>query len=104
MLTPVSLCRCLGDETRLQIVLMLAQQTELCVCDLVDSLAVPQPTASRHLAKLRDAGLLMDRRQGQWIYYRLSDQLPPWARDCIAALSEPGKTLYKRTLQRAACC
>jgi ArsR family transcriptional regulator, arsenate/arsenite/antimonite-responsive transcriptional repressor len=103
-MTPAELCRCLGDETRLQLVLMLRSQPELCVCELVEALALPQPTVSRHLARLREIGLLLDRRDSQWIYYRLSDRLPAWASEVIDALLEPGRQCYRQTLSRAACC
>lgn len=69
--------KALADETRLRI-LALLNSGELCVCDLMAVLALPQSTASRHLATLRNAGLVEDRRQGVWIYYRLttSETLP----------------------------
>lgn len=61
----------LSDETRLRI-LALLQGGELCVCDLMAVLELPQSTVSRHLATLRHAGLVEDRRQGVWMYYRLA--------------------------------
>jgi len=64
--------RALSDGTRLRI-LNLLQGGELCVCDLVTVLDVPQPTASRHLAYLRKAGLVLARKEGLWHYYRLSE-------------------------------
>jgi ArsR family transcriptional regulator, arsenate/arsenite/antimonite-responsive transcriptional repressor len=103
-MTPSELCRCLGDETRLQLVLLLHSQPERCVCELVEALALPQPTVSRHLARLREIGLVLDRRDSQWIYYRLSDRLPLWATDVIEALIEPGRCCYRHTFSRAACC
>ena len=45
---------------------------ELCVCHIVDVLGVPQPKASRHLAYLRKAGLVLGRREGRWMYYKLA--------------------------------
>lgn len=63
--------RAFSDRTRLRI-LALLKRGETCVCDLVDVLGVPQPTASRHLAYLRRAGLVIPRRDGQWSYYRLA--------------------------------
>ena len=64
--------RALSDPTRLRI-LNLLQTGELCVCDLVSILNVPQPTASRHLAYLRRAGLVVGRKDGHWCYYRLAE-------------------------------
>jgi len=63
--------RAFSDRTRLRI-LHLLRDGELCVCDLVDVLAVPQPKASRHLAYLRKAGLVVARKQGLWSYYSLA--------------------------------
>ena len=63
--------RAFSDQTRLRI-LHLLQAGELCVNDLVKIIGVPQPTASRHLAYLRRAELVMARKEGQWIYYRLT--------------------------------
>jgi len=75
----------LSDETRLRCLLLMQQQGELCVCELVHALGVIQPKVSRHLAMLRDAGIVDDRRQGQWIYYQLNPDLPNWARQVLEA-------------------
>lgn len=84
MLRPVTLsCRelfqLLADETRLRIVVLLRADGELCVCELVHALETIQPKVSRHLALLREANVVMDRRDGQWVYYRLHPDLPDWA-------------------------
>src|SRR5262249_28822648 len=63
--------RAVSDPTRLRI-LRLLQAGEFCVGDLVTVLDLPQPSASRHLAYLRDAGLVADRKQGLWVYYSLT--------------------------------
>ena len=63
--------RAFSDRTRLRI-LHLLRDGERCVCDLVEVLGVPQPKASRHLAYLRKAGLVVARKQGLWSYYSLS--------------------------------
>lgn len=71
---PVSqLFKALGDDTRLRIVALLAHG-ELCVCHLQEALRLTQPTASRHMAVLRSAGVVEARRQGSWVYYRLATQ------------------------------
>ncbi|VEB97080.1 HTH-type transcriptional repressor AseR [Cedecea lapagei] len=89
-LTPLLLFKHLSEETRLSITLMLKAKTELCVCDLTAALEQPQPKVSRHLAMLRGSGLLQDRREGKWVYYRLSPHMPAWAAAVIeqAWLSE----------------
>ena len=79
MLTPLQFFKLIADDTRLRCVLLLCQQGELCVCELIAALKLSQPKISRHLALLRDAQVLVDRRQGQWVFYRLHPQLPSWA-------------------------
>lgn len=74
----------LAHPLRLRMLLLMQQEGELCVCELTHALAVSQPMVSRHLAQLREAGLVADRRQGQWIYYRLSPELPDWAGRVLA--------------------
>ncbi len=59
----------LGDPTRLKILRLLLDR-ELCVCQLVEVLGLPQPTVSQHLAKLRMTGLVAERKAAQWVYYR----------------------------------
>lgn len=78
-LTPLALFKNLSEETRLTLVLLLRQAGELCVCELVSALEESQPKVSRHLAMLRESGLLIDRREGKWNYYRLSPHMPAWA-------------------------
>jgi ArsR family transcriptional regulator len=71
-----ALFRALGDQTRLRILALLASG-ETCVCNIHGALGIPQPTASRHLAYLRKAGLVATRRAGLWIHYRLADPADP---------------------------
>lgn len=77
--------RALGDETRRRLLFLLYREGELCVCELTAALALGQPKISRHLAYLRGASLVSDRRQGQWIFYRLRTDLPAWAMAILAA-------------------
>lgn len=62
----------LADETRLQILFLLSQKEELCVCDIMEVLGITQSKASRHLRTLYHLGWVTDRRQGVWMYYRLN--------------------------------
>ncbi len=84
-ITPEKLFHLLSDETRLRGVLLLHAEGRLCVCELVHALDLSQPKISRHLAQLRDGGLVSDERRGQWVHYRLRDDLPGWVHDVIAA-------------------
>lgn len=63
--------RAFSDRTRLRI-LNLLKPGELCVCDLVRAMELPQPKVSRHLAYLRKAGLVTGRKDGLWMYYTLA--------------------------------
>lgn len=68
----IKACKALTEPIRLRI-LALLREGELCVCELVAVLRMPQPTVSRHLALLKGAGWVEERRQGVWMYYRLAD-------------------------------
>lgn len=68
----------LAHQTRLRCILLLMGHGELCVCELTQALATTQPHVSRHLGLLRGLGLVTDRRDGLWIYYRINPQLPGW--------------------------
>ncbi len=70
MKTTARLFKALSDETRLRIMCLLVSG-ELCVCDLMAVLQLPQSTVSRHLAYLKNSGLVDDRRSGVWMYYSL---------------------------------
>ncbi len=64
--------RALGDETRLR-VLELLIDGEQCVADLMDETSLGQSLVSHHLRTLRQAGLVVDRRDGRFVYYAISD-------------------------------
>lgn len=78
-LDPETLFKALADPTRLRCLLLLLREGEPCVCELVHALGAAQPKISRHLAVLREAGLLLDRRAGLRIHYRIHPALPGWA-------------------------
>ena len=83
MITPLSFYKCLADDTRLKILLLIAVKNELCVCELVAALELSQPKTSRHLAQLRKCQLLIGERRGRWVYYQLNPQLPGWAHQVL---------------------
>ncbi|MEX2215859.1 MAG: metalloregulator ArsR/SmtB family transcription factor [Phycisphaeraceae bacterium] len=66
--------RAFADRTRLRILALLRERQEICVCELMQVLNLPQAKVSRHLAYLRKAGLVAGRKDQQWMHYRL---LPP---------------------------
>ena len=74
----------MADSTRLRI-LSLLRDGEICVCHIHATLDVPQPTASRHLAYLRKAGLVEARRDGVWMHYRLAAITNPVVASVVSA-------------------
>ncbi|TVR99099.1 MAG: ArsR family transcriptional regulator [Rhodospirillales bacterium] len=79
MLDPIALFTALADETRLRTVILLTQEPPLCVCEVTEALGVSQPKISRHLAILRDNGLVEDQRVANRVFYRIHRSLPTWA-------------------------
>jgi ArsR family transcriptional regulator len=76
--------KALADKTRLRILALLGNN-EVCVCHIHDTLGLPQPTASRHLAYLRKSGLVDVRRDGVWMHYRVSTSLDPVVQKVVNA-------------------
>lgn len=97
---PLSLFKCLADETRLKTLLLIQQQGELCVCELTAALQTSQPKVSRHLAQLRECGLLSTRRAGQWVYYRISETLPGWALQVLTVTAQDNPAFTEPCCQR----
>lgn len=62
----------LADPTRLRIAMLLLD-VELCVCDLMAVLRMPQSTVSRHMSRLKSSGIVVDRRAGKWVHYRMAE-------------------------------
>ena len=84
--TTAQLFKALGDETRLRIMALLVNDQELCVCDIMAALNLPQSTVSRHLSYLRNTGLVDDRRQGVWMYYKINRKKIEHAPDLFGLL------------------
>lgn len=74
MIKTVQLFKALADETRLRIISLLLTDGELCVCDIIAALKLPQSTISRHLAYLKKTGWVDDRKCGLWVYYSMKTQ------------------------------
>ena len=99
------LFKALADKTRLRILALLGNN-EVCVCHIHDSLGLPQPTVSRHLAYLRKCGLVAARRDGVWMHYQVSRSLGPVIQRVVAAAVDaleqlPATTQDRRQFQRA---
>lgn len=99
---PTQFYKCLADDTRLQCLMLLQQQGELCVCELMEALQESQPKISRHLALLRKQGLLLDRRQGQWIFYHINPALPDWAKANLEQVTQNNSVFIQAQQQRLA--
>ncbi len=97
----------LGDNTRLRLLNLMADR-EVCVCYFVEVLRVPQPKISRHLAYLRNAGIVSARREGKWMHYRIA--MPPHLgaarilQQTLAWLKEDGAMQADRARLENACC
>lgn len=101
-LLPAAFFAALADETRLRVLMLLATEGELCVCELTHALAQPQPKISRHLALLREHGIVMDRREGLWVHYRIHPDLPAWAADVLRQTAAGNRSLAPFVTDREA--
>jgi ArsR family transcriptional regulator len=90
----------LGEPLRWRIVQLLANE-ELCVCHLVEELAVSQSLVSHHLKVLRDAGLVTSERWSYWTYYRL---VPDALRALAIGLTELAGAATTHGAERRPCC
>ena len=82
------LLKALADPTRVAIVSILrAAKDPVCICDLVATFDLSQPTISHHMARLREAGLVESMRSGIWAFYRLRRDLPAATRRVIDAIA-----------------
>ena len=96
---PLEFYKCLTDEIRLKCLMLIQYEGELCVCELMAALKDVQPKVSRNLAMLRRRGLLIDRRQGQWVFYRLNPALPQWAKTVISTSTESNAGLIQSNIR-----
>jgi len=102
-----SFFRALADQTRLRLLNLMGKR-EVCVCYFVEILATSQPKISRHLAYLRDAGIVSARREGKWMHYRMTDPENPAARRMLRELldslqSDPRMKTERARLENICC-
>ncbi|KPQ29049.1 MAG: ArsR family transcriptional regulator [Marinobacter excellens HL-55] len=97
---PVIVFKAMADDLRLAALLLIKDQGKLCVCELTEALEVSQPKVSRHLATLRDAGLLETERRGQWVYYYLNPRLPAWVGRVLDETAQSNRALIERALSQ----
>ncbi|MCY0900921.1 MAG: metalloregulator ArsR/SmtB family transcription factor [Firmicutes bacterium] len=91
--------KALADKTRLRILALLAHG-ELCVCELVPILSMSQPSVSQHLRKLRQAGLVKERKTAQWVYYSIDGARFPLLRAIVDSLPDVRRELDELTDKR----
>lgn len=82
----LSVLTALAEPTRLQAMRLLADGSEHCVCEVMQKLAVTQSRMSRHMQVLKQAGLVVDRRDAQWVRYRLNPEMAPQVRAVLEAV------------------
>ena len=85
---PERLFSLLSDPTRLRALMLIQAEGELCVCELTFALEASQPKISRHLALMRESGVVEARREGTWMFYRLSPGLPAGATRLVGTVHD----------------
>lgn len=95
---PALFYKCLSDEIRLKSLMLIQYQGELCVCELMGALNESQPKISRHLALLRKNKILLDRRQEQWVFYRINPDLAAWEKSVIAETTESNAEFIEESI------
>lgn len=103
-MSPLSFYKCLADDTRLKSLLLMAVHGEICVCDLQSLLSLSQPKISRHLAELRKCELVISRREGKWVFYRIHPELPSWAQNVLSQTAEENPDYFPQPLDILSTC
>lgn len=115
-ITPTLFYKSLADNIRLKTLLLIAVEYEICVCELMVALEQEsQPKVSRHLAQLKKAGILSDRKQQKWVFYSLNPTLASWMKQVITStvVNEPHfienelnrlNQMGDRPARKAQCC
>lgn len=93
----------MAHPKRLRILALLAEG-EMCVCDITEGLGISQPLASHHLRVLKEAGLVQDRRDAQWVYYRLDVEALRRFHAAYARLVDPERIAAQAERRGARTC
>lgn len=93
--------KALSDPIRLRMVLLLQAEGELCVCDLMSVLKLPQSTVSRHLAYLKRSCWVDIRREGVWMYYNLSRESCAICKELLLILKQHAGNLPEAATDRS---
>ena len=106
MESTLAMAKAMADGNRMRIVAALMEREELCVCQLIEMLGLAGATVSRHMSILQAARLVQSRKQGRWVFYRLSDEFPEllraWLRESLAA--SPGVLADRDNLMAILAC
>lgn len=97
-MNPCLFYKCMADDTRLKLILLIAIVGEACVCDLMCALDLDQPTTSRHLAHIRKNNIFVGDKRGKWVYYQMNAQLPSWASAVIEQTLQANPDYYADAL------
>lgn len=95
--------KCLSDQTRLDILKIIMAKQQVCVCEFGELLNLSQPKISRHLALLRNLSIVLDQRQGQWVYYRLNPDLPEWSKQVLNIVAVEPSSFKVNVVTTTAC-
>lgn len=102
-LDPIAFYKCLTDNIRLKTLMLASYYGEVCVCELMEALEEEsQPKISRNLAVLRKANIITDRKHGQWVFYRINNDLPLWAKSVLTQTTENNMHLIGSHIHRLA--
>jgi ArsR family transcriptional regulator, arsenate/arsenite/antimonite-responsive transcriptional repressor len=93
--------KALADGNRLRVIMALTDCNELCVCQITEMLGHATATVSRHMSVLQNAGLVKSRKEGRWVYYRLSQTFPlklhQWLKEAVGNAEEIARDKEKLT-------
>ncbi len=98
---PAVFYKSLTDDLRLKTLMLMHYHGELCVCELMEALEEEsQPKVSRNLAVLKKAKVIVDRKHGQWVFYRINPDLPLWAKSVISQTTENNVSMITHELHQ----
>ncbi len=96
----IEIFKALSDETRLRLLyLLIYSKSEICVCEFTDALEIPQYNISRHLKILKNSGLIEERKEGRWVYFRLARDNSAFKQTLLKSIHKIPQSLLTRDLR-----